>query len=130
MSAERKAATAANTSELSTMLITAVSLNKHAHSKKITVVSVNKHGHGSKVGQVECEVQGSSWGAPTDLSRRVPKSFWKRVPDSSSLNSASGRFRSSWKKKCASWNRARSTASLPTCRAHHRLGLMFETFIG
>ena len=56
--------------------------------------------------------------ALTDLSRREPRSFWNKVPDSSSLNSARGRFRSSWKKNCASWNLALSTASLPVCTTH------------
>ena len=56
--------------------------------------------------------------ALTDLSRRVPRSFWNKVPESSSLNSARGRFRSSWKKNCASWNLALSTASLPVCTTH------------
>ena len=54
----------------------------------------------------------------TDLSSMVPRDLWKVMPDSCGLKPDNGRFRSSWKKNCASSNRARSTDSLPACIQH------------
>ena len=54
----------------------------------------------------------------TDLSSIVPRDLWNVMPDSCGLKSDNGRFRSSWKKNCASSNRARSTDSLPACTQH------------
>jgi hypothetical protein len=104
------------------LLDTLLRIRRHRELFISTGQCVQQTVRGRLVEDVSCLMQSSqarcSHTMRTDLSSIVPMDFRNVMPESCGLKSDNGRFKSSWKKNCASSKRARSTDSLPACIQH------------